>query len=55
MQAHHTYSVNKYPHLAKEGHLIYPVTFDEHFYGFHNGNFRNSLPGKPYPNYKEQF
>lgn len=55
LQSHHTYTVNKYPHLANKGQIIYPVTFDEHFYGFHNGNFKNSLPGKPYPNFKKQF
>lgn len=55
MQSHHTYAVSKYPHLANKGKIIYPVTYDEHFYGFHNGNFKTSLPGKPYPNFKPQF
>lgn len=55
LQSHHIYAVNKYPHLANKGRIIYPVTFDEHFYGFHNGNFKNSLPGKPFPNFQKQF
>lgn len=47
IQAHHTYSVSKYPHLANQGAVIYPVTFREHLYGWHGGNFKKSLPGKP--------
>ncbi len=46
IQGHHTYSVNKYPHLADKHEVIYPTTFEEHLYGWHGGNFRNSLPGK---------
>ncbi len=46
-QAHHTYSVSKYPHLADKGEVIFPATFKEHLYGWHGGNFKNSLPGKP--------
>ena len=46
LQAHHTYSVSKYPHLANRGEVIYPVTFEEHLYGWHGGNFKTSLPGK---------
>ena len=47
MQAHHTYSVSKYPHLADRGEVLFPATFKEHLYGWHGGNFKNSLPGKP--------
>lgn len=47
MQSHHTYSVAKYPHLANQPDLIYPVTRKEHIYGWHGGNTRNSLPGRP--------
>ena len=47
IQAHHTYSVSKYPHLADKGEVIFPVTFREHLYGWHGGNFKKSLPGKP--------
>lgn len=47
IQGHHTYSASKYPHLANRSEIIYPVTFDEHLYGWHGGNFKNSLPGKP--------
>ena len=47
MASHHTYSVTKYPHLANRKELIYPVTNYEHIYGWHGGNTRNSLPGKP--------
>ncbi|MBO4637379.1 MAG: hypothetical protein J5685_09570 [Clostridiales bacterium] len=48
MQGHHSYSVSKYPHLANKGEAIFPVTFAEHLYDWHGGNFRNSLPGKPF-------
>lgn len=47
LQGHHTYSATKYPHLANQGAIIFPVTFDEHLYGWHGGNFKNSLPGQP--------
>jgi hypothetical protein len=47
MHAHHTYSVSKYPHLANKGEVIFPATFREHLYGWHGGNFKKSLPGKP--------
>lgn len=47
IQAHHTYSVRKYPHLANRGEVIYPVTFHEHLYGWHGGNYKKSLPGRP--------
>jgi len=47
MQGHHSYSASQYPHLANKGEIIYPATFDEHFYGWHGGNWRESLPGKP--------
>lgn len=47
VQGHHTYSASKYPHLANQGAVIFPVTFDEHLYGWHGGNFKNSLPGRP--------
>ena len=46
MESHHTYSVQKYPHLANLGEIIYPATFDEHRYGWHGGNTKNSLPGR---------
>ncbi len=45
---HHAYSVSKYPHLANKGVVIYPVTFEEHLYEWHGGNFKNSLPGMPF-------
>jgi len=47
IQGHHTYSASMYPHIANIGKFIYPVTFDEHLYGWHGGNFRKSAPGKP--------
>ena len=47
LDSHHTYSVAKYPHLANRGELIYPATKYEHRQGWHGGNMRNSLPGKP--------
>jgi hypothetical protein len=48
MQGHHTYSVSMYPHLAGKHEVIFPVTFEEHLYEWHGGNFKNSLPGKPF-------
>lgn len=53
MQSHHTYSVAQYPHLANIGHLIFPATKNEHFYGWHGGSTRKSLPGKPIKVIKE--
>ena len=50
MQSHHTYSAAKYPHLADRKELIFPVTHHEHLYGYHGGNYKNSLPGKPIKN-----
>lgn len=47
LSGHHTFSVSKYPHLANKGEVIFPTTFDEHLYGWHGGNFKNSSPGKP--------
>ena len=47
MSSHHMYSVAKYPHLANRMELIFPATQYEHIYGWHGGNTRNSLPGKP--------
>ncbi|MED4212349.1 T7SS effector LXG polymorphic toxin [Priestia megaterium] len=47
LQGHHTYSAAKYPHLADKGEVIYPLTYKEHFYGWHGRNYKNSLPGKP--------
>ena len=51
--SHHTYSVAKYPHLANRMDLIYPATYNEHLYGWHGGNTRNSLPGKPIKTIKD--
>ena len=48
MQGHHTYSVSKYPQLAGYHNVIFPVTFAEHLYDWHGGNFHNSLPGRPF-------
>lgn len=44
---HHTYSASKYPHLADKGEIIYPATYNEHLYGWHGGNWKNSIPGEP--------
>lgn len=46
LQGHHTYSASQYPHLANRSEVIYPVTFNEHFRGWHGGNWKTSLPGK---------
>lgn len=50
MEGHHTYSVSKYPHLAGYSEVIFPVTHNEHFYGWHGGSYYKSLPGKPISN-----
>ncbi len=56
MQSHHTYSVARYPHLANQGSLIYPVTAYEHTNRWHYKGTKNSLPGRPNNyNAKEQF
>ncbi len=47
IQAHHTYSVAKYPHLANRPETIYPVTPHEHLNGWHGGNYKKSRPGRP--------
>ena len=47
MQSHHVFSVLKYPHLANNPLLIYPVTRFEHYNRWHGGDFKKSLPGKP--------
>lgn len=46
MQAHHSYSVSKFPHLANRKEVIYPATELEHFKGWHGGSFKKSTPGK---------
>lgn len=53
LESHHTYSVAKYPHLSNRYELIYPATHNEHLNGYHGGNYRNSLPGKPINNIKD--
>lgn len=53
LHSHHTYSVAKYPHLANIGAIIYPATPKEHRQGWHGGNPRNSLPGRPIKNVKD--
>ena len=45
MQAHHAYSVSKYPHLANRPEVIFPATPYEHLEGWHGGSYRKSLPG----------
>lgn len=46
LQGHHTYSASQYPHLANRPEVIYPATFNEHFRGWHGGNWKTSLPGE---------
>lgn len=55
IQGHHTYSVKRFPHLANKGVLIYPVTFHEHLYECHGGNFKNDLPSNTYKHMKKDF
>lgn len=38
--------MSQYPHLANKGEVIYPITLNEHFNGWHGGNFKNSLSGE---------
>lgn len=47
VQGHHSYSASQYPHLANKGEIIYPATPNEHLKGWHGGNWKKSLPGKP--------
>ncbi|RIW28968.1 hypothetical protein D3H55_20315 [Bacillus salacetis] len=47
VQGHHSYSASQYPHLADKGEIIYPATPNEHLKGWHGGNWKNSLPGRP--------
>ena len=53
MEAHHSYSAKDFPHLANRGNIIYPATHDEHFKGWHGGNYRQSKPGKRIRRYRE--
>ncbi|BCE06637.1 T7SS effector LXG polymorphic toxin [Bacillus paralicheniformis] len=53
MQGHHSYSASKFPHLSDKGEVIYPATIREHLYGWHGGNYKNSLPGKPIKDIKD--
>ena len=46
MQAHHSYSASRYPHLADRGEVIYPATYLEHLMGWHGGNYRKSKAGR---------
>ena len=46
LEAHHTYSVKRYPHLANSPQVIYPATHLEHLQGWHGGNPKKSLPGQ---------
>ncbi len=47
IKSHHTYSVKLYPHLADRAEFIFPATDNEHFNGWHGGDYKNSLPGIP--------
>ncbi|MCY8581658.1 T7SS effector LXG polymorphic toxin [Bacillus haynesii] len=53
MQGHHSYSASKFPHLSDKGEVIYPATTREHLHGWHGGNYKNSLPGKPIKDIKD--
>ena len=46
LQAHHTFSAAKYPHLANLGEVIYPATPYEHLHAWHGGNWRKGKPGR---------
>lgn len=53
LQAHHTYSASRYPHLSNRGEVIYPATHTEHHKGWHGGSYKKSLPGKRIRRIKE--
>ena len=53
LESHHTYSAIEYPHLANMGEVIYPATHDEHFKGWHGGNYKKSKPGKRIRRFRE--
>ena len=53
LEFHHTYSAIEYPHLANMGEVIYPATHDEHFKGWHGGNYKKSKPGKRIRRFRE--
>jgi len=44
---HHRYSVSLYPQLANDPNFLWPTTFYEHFYKWHNGSWRNPTHGVP--------
>lgn len=46
MEAHHTYSVARFPHLANRGEVIYPATHLEHRMGWHGGSYMKNRPGR---------
>lgn len=46
LQEHHIYIASQYPHLANRSEVIFPATFSEHFYRWHGGNWKMSLPGE---------
>ena len=45
--SHHRYSVSRYPQLANDPDTILPVTFREHFFKYHDGNWGNPTHGFP--------
>jgi hypothetical protein len=45
--SHHRYSVSLYAQLANDASTISPVTFYEHFYKWHGGNWSNPSHGVP--------
>jgi hypothetical protein len=54
--SHHAYSVSRYPQLANQASNIVPVTFNEHLYRWHGGNWGNPTHGEPLsPDIPEQF
>lgn len=46
IQAHHTYSAIRFPHLANLGEVVYPATHFEHLVGWHGGTYKKSRPGR---------
>ena len=47
IEAHHTYSAHKYPHLADVAAILFPASHEEHHEGWHGGDYKKSQPGKP--------
>lgn len=56
IEGHHRYNALDHPQLADEPMNIFPATWNEHFYRWHDGNFQKDTFGNPLnPRYPEEF